>query len=744
MLIVFLVNIILIINLIWLKSTIIGAVFLVFYLGINGWLAGKIIKNFLKIKDQLISCAIGLFIVFNLIAFFSGAVILFYQWNRWLLSIIIFVISVSILYICKLINLKIYAPLAQRFKIKCLNFKSFFTPIYIALILLFIIGFVTLYLFAAPKQYIISPWQILPNQFAWVFFLLAVIILVLVFYHPKKYLLVFIILFSLLQHLYLPAVYRLPYGLDDWRHIGKMQEIKQTGNVISTYHTDGQNITSTITNAVNKSSYVSFWGAGLFLHQVLNINLVELTPWWQAIFFAVFLPILMWLLGKVILEKNSSESIVDSAPFTSLTLAFLPALFYPMQLYGAISLPVGFNFLLFLLFLITVFTRLKHHQNRLKYLLVIEFILLLFGYVIYWLIAGLIIGFVIIIKYTQDYHQSIRKKLIRVGYLLASILFIPIISLWASPNARFDILTTGLDYFRNFFIHEIQIFFGLKALGSMRPQAGNLIWHDLRKIFVDTRPFNWQYFDTFLLVIFIVFLILGLREIIKKAEQLSNSAQLILYLFAVSISSIFLDRYYFGGIHLLTERIDLIVDLSLILILIMSIIYLVKKVQHSSIFNFKFLIAKVFLIVIISFTVVSTYISGPVYGRATYTQHKAVKWLWQQMQENNHQNYCVLAEHFSLAPLEAVSGGQIINGNFPIQYGYLEKSGQLFINFFSNPDQKWLNLALKESGASGCYILIDERFLARWNITQIRWILGKEIYDVDDIHIWRYYDDNAK
>ncbi|MFH1712746.1 MAG: hypothetical protein ABH896_00970 [Candidatus Jacksonbacteria bacterium] len=721
LLLLLLVNTILALNIIFLKSTIIGAVFLVLYLAANGYLAGRIVKKLLDVKGAVINWLIAVFLVFSLVSFAGGVAIVLYRFDSVILAGIIIIVSLACLLGYRQFGgdfSSIYKRLKPKFLsmeqvFSQINFQSWRTALYIAIGLLFFIGFYTAFASAAPAEHIITPWQALPAQFAWVIVLLSALILGFIFFKPAKYLLIFIILFSFLQHFYIPAVYRLPYGLDDLRHVGFMEKIAANGVI------EPLKIKDAVVSS--KLSYSNFWAGGLFLRESLNINFVRLTVWWQAIFFSLFLPVLMWVLGKMIWDRMPQKTGGHAEP--PLLAAFLPALFYPFQFYGSVSLPVGLNFLFFLFFLITVIAWLNGQNNKLKYIIVAEFILMFFGYVVYWLIAGLIIGFLIINKFTENYHQSIKKKLIRIVFLFISLIFIPIISLWTSPNARFDILTTQMDYFKDFWAHNLQYLTGFKRIGSPRPQAGNLIWHDMG---------GQQYFDTVLLVILVILLILGLRQLSKKAEK-SAIESMILYMFMIAIGSIFLDRYYFGGMHLLTERMDLIVDLSLLFILI---------------FNFKFFspkanpplaeIFKLCLIIFLSFAIASTYISGPVYGRATEPHYQAVELIYQDMQENHRQNYCVLSEHFPLAALEAVSQGRIVNGNFPIEYGYLEEGGKLFIKMFSKPDVKWIKQAMELNKADGCYFILDSRFTADWNLAQIRWILGREIIQVDDVRVWRY------
>lgn len=759
------VNFALAINIVYIKSPLIGVIVLFLYLTLNGYLAGRLWAKFIGIdsrlrgNDNIIEWLMGIFVTFFVISTLLGIIIAFYGYSEWVLVGVLVGVSVGLsivhhryygftplkLYSYKAVEaIKLYSSKALQ-----LNSRSSLIPILLAIILLFLIGFATLITSAAPEEYIKSPWEAIPGQFVWVVVVLSASILGLIFFRPKKYLLIFIILFSIMGHLYIPAVYRLPYALDDWRQIGMMEKIVAEGSI------EPHSIAQTFISP--KMSYAPFWGAAIWLKQALNVNLVKLTVWWQALFFSFFLPILLWILGRQLgtdilsvpdTTRRASPGRgqeVRTQPHTiPLLLAFLPALFYPLQVYGAISLPVGFSFLWFVLFLIAVVAYIKQPTKKLRALIGIAFIVMLFGYLVYWLFGLLIIGFLIIQRF----------RVVRTIYLFGSILFIPIISLWASPNARFDIAATGINYAADFWKHYTQYLLGFKNLGAPRPQAGNLIFHDMRQNFVDIWPFNWQYFDTMLLVVLVILLVFGLRRWVRisnphpeqRAARFSGwgldtpTQPLLLYLLFVSIGSIAVDWYYFGGIHLLSERMDLVVNLSLMLTLVYGIYFVILN------FNFlifkQFLIFKFLIIIFLAFCITATYISGPIYGRVTRAQFNAVKWLEEDMRAHQRQDFCVLSEHFSLSALEAVSAGRVSNGNFPMQYGYLETSGELFVSMFSRPNINWMKQATVLAGSPGCYLFIDQRHLADWNTLQLRWLLGREVYRVDGVYIWLYDDNN--
>lgn len=738
-------------NLFFISSPVIGAGIVFAYFAASGFLCGRVVGRVVPLGGVVLRTIIGGFLFFTLLAYISGGFIILYKFTSGIALFIVLMASIVLVALDKKYALaisyysgSIKAQIGQKKEaIKryffSLDTTSYLVPIVIAGISLLAVGFYTLFSSAAPDAYIRSPWEAIPSSFVWVIFLLSAFIVGVIVLRPRFYFLGVIILFSFLVHLYIPAVYRIPYGLDDWRHIGAMEKIVGEGVVepyVITPYTKWSTVgTVKVPTALisPKLSYGSFWAAALLLHKSLHINLISLTIWWQYILFSLFVPAFFYLIGKQFTAKGTFP----------LLLAHLPVLFYPMQLYGSISLPTGYGFLLFLFFLYTVVIWLKEGKRRVAYLLGAEVITLLFGYVVYFLIALLIVAFLWVYASTRKYYTSVFQKLVRIGFLFGSILYIPFVSLMASPHARFDVATTQMGYFRDFWVHVFKYLSGFKSIGSPRPQAGNLIWHDMERRLVAVFPFNWHYFDTVLFILLCLLLAGAIRVLVRKENEKNTHTILIVFLVWISIGSIFIDRYYFGGIHLLTERMDLVVDSSLLLLLASGIWYMLKHLgqkvlQKKGIVKRAHFASKIAVAVFISFVFTSTYTSGPVYGRVTQSQYKTMRQIYEDMVSYDRTRYCVLGEHFPLAALEAVSKGSVLNGNFPIKYGYLEDNGFIFVKMFSDPHLFWMKRAVNLAGTTGCYVVLDKRFLADWNKTQIRWILGREVLKVDDNLVWRY------
>ncbi|MBI4359720.1 MAG: hypothetical protein HY564_01330 [Candidatus Jacksonbacteria bacterium] len=727
----FIANAAMVVNIQFLNSQIFGGVFLALYLLLHGYLAGRLMGKFLLIEEWILRLFIGALAVFIAIATLSGLFIIFSELDDNVLSAVVFLVGFALTVVsasvfpqpAKFLNalLKDVKRVLKHLKTKTasLQVSSIKTPIFIAVSLLFGIGFYTLLSLGSPKAYIRSPWDIIPDQFILIIIFLSAFLLYKIIAKPKKFLLVPIILFSLLQHLYIPAVYRLPYGGDTWRHTASMMQIEDNGFLApSSYDIFSIGPFTVPSTTLTVSSYASFWASGIFLNRALHIDLVTLMTWWQYLLFSAALPILFFVLFKHIFSNSRSAPLLG---------AFLPSLFFPMQAYGAVSLPVGFGFLSFTLFLTALIVWLKHKTRLHLAALLLFWGALIPQYMVYWIFATLLLGFFIIMKYTESRaHLAFRSRLARIVYIIASIAFIPAVSLLVSPNAKLDILTTGADYAWDFWKHAFLYVFGLKGMEGYYLHTGNLVWHSMRDAFIAFPPFSWDYFDT---VLFFCFTVILAVSVARRSK--SSVTALFLYVLFAGLMSIFLDRYYIGGIHLLTERLDLIVITSFIFFLIGGYERIVSTHRNGRV-----LIAS--LIALTSLAVGSAYASGPIHGRVTKSHYSAMQALYADMKKTNRTDYCVLSEHFPLAGLEASSRGRVKNGNFPIRYGYLEEGGKIFIKMFSRPDVRWMKEAAQTSNTRGCYLILDKRFLADWNKTQIRWILGREVIEVDDVHIWRY------
>lgn len=83
-------------------------------------------------------------------------------------------------------------------------------------------------------------------------------------------------------------------------------------------------------------------GFDYFLSEALQIDVFWIDYWLVFLLWSLFLPLLLYQLGRLIRPGRNFR----------LLLAFLPALFYPLQVFGAITLPVSLGFcFLFLLYM---------------------------------------------------------------------------------------------------------------------------------------------------------------------------------------------------------------------------------------------------------------------------------------------------------------------------------------------------------------------------------------------------------
>ncbi|HCA67146.1 MAG TPA: hypothetical protein DEP11_02720 [Candidatus Jacksonbacteria bacterium] len=514
----------------------------------------------------MIRLLFGALIVFLAVASFGGIFITFFRFNDFILSGVTLLVSLIAMEISEhnkglfsvsmmreiIFNvLRSFRAIAR--ELVNAPIPSVRTLILIAIILLFGLGFYTLFSLSYAEIYIKTPWDVIPDQFVLVIALLSLWLLYKIFTKPAFFLLVPIILFSLLQHLYIPAVYRLPYGGDTWRHTASMMEIEDNGFLSSSSY-DTLKIGSFImpSSVFTTSSYASFWAGGIFLNRALNVGLISIMVWWQYLIFSLALPILFFLLFDCICDKNRSVSLLG---------AFLPSLFFPMQAYGAVSLPVGFGFLVFMIFLLATVFWLKKREKKYFIALCIVLILLAIQYVVYVLFGALILGFLIVQKRTS--------RVLRIAYLIVSSALVPIISLFVSPNARLDILTTGASHILDFWKHTLLYLFGLKGMDGYYLHTGNLLWHSMRDRLTDLPLFSWNYLDTLLFFCFVAAISASIFWMCRRRAINNNPVSaLFLYILFIGLMSIFLDRSYLGGIHLLTERLDLIIDTAFIFFLI--------------------------------------------------------------------------------------------------------------------------------------------------------------------------------
>ncbi|MCK4968641.1 MAG: hypothetical protein KAS12_06300, partial [Candidatus Aenigmarchaeota archaeon] len=288
--------------------------------------------------------------------------------------------------------------------------------------------------------------------------------------HPSNrvgIILLIIILVSLLSHLALPLVYQAGCGGDKWRHLAAEQWLSE-GKVYAPaifgqdkveWQSFGPIKIPAVLLTGNKTSYAGMWGLTMAISWISGLPLFYVDLWLGLLLWSIFLPLLLYLLAGYFWRNKRWRCL----------LAFIPILFYPIQFYGGLTLPVSFSFLWFLwvIILFCEYLRVNYcsaeKRNRyLNWVMLISIFSLYFGYVLYlilgleilliaWLIKRLVRPSTLVKK---QFYKRGRKLKLMIVLILCLIIF----------SISLPLLDTGYHY--SHFKSDINLKYLLKSTGD--------------------------------------------------------------------------------------------------------------------------------------------------------------------------------------------------------------------------------------------------------------------------------------
>lgn len=759
---------------------IIGILFFIIYAIANSIYLGKFLRQFLDLeKDNRF--IFGLFFLIFLISIAGSIFTVLYKITPFLAYLIFLTISAIIFLLLPphLIGIDAHGAKEQNHKtnlhipIRCggLPASDNFTDkkeekrieekekIKILPYLLSAICFVVslwLLFSARTGKFILSPWEVIAPIYLYIFGLFSFIVLWFIFFKRNwRIALLFIILSSFLLRSYLPIVYETGFGGDRLRHLAAEKWL-QEGNIYSPSligeKIEWSNIGPLKIPAVfiigNKTSYASQWALTSFLSWLFNTDVFWIDLLLGFILCSFFIPIFLFKIGQFF-------SLRKTLP---LLLAFLPNLFYPFQVYGAITLPnsLGFLFFLFaLIFWLEYFTSnkprtfsgatfgqkgetcLEKVRGKPKLLLfcIILTLLMYFNYVLYFILLFEIGSLIYLFK---NFYQSKKFTFYLSALVLGFIFLIPFLDKFS-----------GLSSFvPKIFIHPRLIFYyfinfikQLLAISSLSPNSGfitqgNLIYTQTVKSLAKTTLFSLFSWIILFSVLIWSFILYGFYNL-KKLKEPANKLFLILSIsFIITFGNYFIGKYLMKGSILLSKRLDLYLALLMIIFLGWGIeIFLetrLKLITHKT---------KIFVICLfLALASISVYGAGPELQVVTKNELESAKYLWQEMKDIPG-NKCVLANTWPLLALEYASSRHLITGGFPVYQEYAQpERAQLFNNMSLNPSERYMKKALAITGARECYFVTEKRW---WNkrdaniLKRYQEILGNYKM-IGDVYIFKF------
>lgn len=543
-----------------------------------------------------------------------------------------------------------------------------------------------------------TPWRIIPSNFVYIVFLSMLTLGGLIFSRIKtSWLLFFIILQFALCLFYLPLTHKMLWGADGWRHIAVMEQIRAEQPLQITNYAANPNWMEKINPG--QFAYSQFWGAGVALARILQIDFVPLLAWWQPLLAALLLPILFFEFG---LALNLSRR-------KSLVLAWFGLWPFALQMAGAFSLPVNFGFLFFLAILLLILRRAGNPNRTQVWILSILLVLSIFSYSLFTLLFAVAWAMSELLRRVQTSEKVINKNVFFVLLVTAGVLLLPAVELVAG-YANFTSLNTVWSGLKQFAGN----LFGYYLASGPRThiiETGNIFFNQVPSYAFVSNGFTvWRWWIIFFMSLAVVGLIFGLVKLSRSADV---RFQLLSGLCISVFGGYVISRYLLAGEHLLTRRLEAIVAFFCILIIFYSIQNVFEKNQFVTLL----------LILVVPAVAAASLSLGPVSRAMSADEYRAAENVWQNIQADDKK--CVVADTYPLLALEAISHKAVVGGGFPIDknFGQAELTAiynEIVLSSQSSIDiNKYHARASEITGASTCYLITFSTNISSTSIAEI-------------------------
>lgn len=579
-------------------------------------------------------------------------------------------------------------------------------------------------------DFILSPWQAIPRLYLYVYLVITIVVVLLIFSRRSAKLILFVIvLHSFLLHAYLPAVYETGFGGDKWRHLGS-ENYLMTGEVYQPsllgnveYAQLGPFRLPAVLVSGNKTSYGQQWALTILLSQTTQVDIFWVDYWLVFLMWSLFLPLLLYQFGRLVRPGRNFR----------LLLAFLPALFYPLQVFGAITLPVSLGHILFVFALYAWVFYYKHGGQKLLFFNFLLSILMFFGYVLYFILIWEAAIMVLILRYIHSKKlKNKASRLVKILLILAFVLAIPILEIWQGYGS----LKAGALHFSESFSHLADAFGHLSGLVAYLPQPshvdqGNFLFNQTRADHAPVSFLSFRLWPLFFTILIWLIIILGVY-CLKYLKQ-AKVSKLLFWLFVIALSNYIISWYWLDGNHILARRLDQTIVFYMSIFLALGLMYFFERLKYLPWHNKVLLVA-----VTLGFIATSTYASGPYLQVVTKDEYEAAKYVW-EIVDKSDDYYCVVANTWPLLALEAVSGRAIIGGGFPVGFEYSQPERvKIFEKMSQHPDLDLLYWAKKITHDNVCYYMNEDRWINDRVYKETVEILGEPEKVIGDVYIWRF------
>lgn len=576
---------------------------------------------------------------------------------------------------------------------------------------------------------LMSPWQAINLRYLTVYFFITVIIGALLFSRYRaKTVLMFLIVYSFLQHLYLPLSHENPWGGDVWRHIG-VEEKLRAGRaelpVIFGGEAKFRSLTLPVVGTMSapeallipqKYSYGQFWSVSLIFSEMTGVNLISLNKWLMPVLWSLAMPIILFRLGSILFSSRRWG-------------LFLPALAgatFPFQALGALTLPVSLGYLVFFFAFTLWLEYVESGDKRQRVFVVGITVLMLFGYTLHLLllIASMVLYFML--KKILLIRNSLTRKSALLIVNIVSVFFFPVIEL----VSRVSFVPKSLNVWQSAkqFIGQWSGWYFARTIRPHAILSGNFFFsHTPIYAFVPNIFLNWRWW-----IIPTSFLIWGVALFgIWRSQKFDTLIKCALCeaLSALVIGGYIISWYALAGDRLFVRRLDAMLVILVLIFFLFGARSIVRRYGMSQ-------STTVIVIFLFAWLATATYASGPnlrVVSRDEFSvaQHLA------QIELQHAPPYCVLADTWVLLPLQAISANQIVGGGFPIEYQFAQPDRDLLLHeMLQYPRRSIFSFSQEKTGTARCRLALPRWLLSQEKKAMIDSIFASSSTPVGDWLIW--------
>jgi len=664
----FILLIIILVNLHWWQSSIIGIIFGSFYV----WLNSKEISDiFAESIHKGIRNIIGFITILAYIAIVYTLAYHIYEINSWIFIFILISIPLIIEIISKYFNTKHYFFNDFDFSvIRPQNLRKSILPL--SVFILDIIIFIALFK-KASVGIIRSPWELVSYKF-WLVFLISNTALVTSLIDKKSYKNILLISWHFLMLASIAIIlYPLGYGYDSFIHAAALKTIAQTGTI-----------------EPRLFFYVGQYGLSFFTSDLLQISLVTANKVLLPFLFAILWPSTLFYGLKYGFSWTSQNSY----------LATLWSLFVGFG-FAIMTTPQSLTYLL-----AAIFIFLLPEVNRKKILLYFPLIISLLTISIHPLTGVPLLFFTIILFIWRQPKTILWSKIIKpIIYIISSLLLPALFALYQRLNG---LAWSDIFHFKLWPLFEIPSINWLSTYSFPLDMLYNIEESKIRLYA--------------LAVLISLYLIIKENKILFFKRLLVFIAILIAnYLITKIFLSFNLQIAYQKNDYV--NRISYLISIFFLPIFLTALYFLFNKTLKNNDKTKKIFVGIVTMVCII----VGTYFSYPVYDRhgnsksfnVTATDIKTVKLI---EEDSENQNYIVLANQMlGVAAIDTYGFNHYYNNNF--YYSMPLGTANIYQNFLamieSNASKEEALLAMDKAGVDKLYFVVNNYWhSAKQAITQ--------------------------